>query len=64
MDDTSETGLFERYLTVWVFLCIIFGITLGNIFDVQFQALGAWEIAQVNLPVAVPWYELRVGVDA
>ena len=44
---------FERYLTAWVFLCIIAGITLGYIMPGMFQAIGAAEIARVNIPVAV-----------
>jgi ACR3 family arsenite transporter len=43
---------FERYLTVWVALCIIAGIALGHIFPGVFQTVGAAEIAHVNLPVA------------
>jgi len=46
-------GFFERYLTLWVFLCIIAGIALGHWFPLPFQALGRMEVAQVNLPVAV-----------
>ncbi|MGC1953334.1 MAG: ACR3 family arsenite efflux transporter [Gammaproteobacteria bacterium] len=46
-------GLFERYLTVWVFFCILAGIALGHWFSGAFQAIGALEVAQVNLPVAV-----------
>jgi arsenite transporter len=44
---------FERYLTVWVALCIVAGIALGQFFPSLFQAIGAAEIAQVNFPVAV-----------
>jgi arsenite transporter len=44
---------FERYLTVWVGLCIILGIALGHLFPSLFQAIGSAEIAKVNLPVAV-----------
>ncbi len=44
---------FERYLTVWVGLCIVVGIALGHWFPVPFQAIGLIELAQVNLPVAV-----------
>ena len=46
-------GLFERYLTLWVGLCIVTGITLGHWFPQPFQAIGGMEVAQVNLPVAV-----------
>ncbi len=46
-------NIFERYLTLWVGLCIVVGIALGHLFPAAFQAIGAIEIAQVNLPVAV-----------
>ena len=44
---------FERYLTVWVGLCIVVGIALGHFFPAVFQIIGSLEIAKVNLPVAV-----------
>jgi len=44
---------FERYLTVWVALCIVAGIALGHFFPAVFHAIGAAEIAHVNLPVAI-----------
>jgi ACR3 family arsenite transporter len=46
-------GFFERYLTLWVALCIAAGIALGHIFPALFQTIGRLELAQVNLPVAV-----------
>ena len=46
-------NVFERYLTVWVFLCIVVGIALGQLFPGVFQAIGALEVAQVNLPVGL-----------
>ena len=46
-------NLFERYLTLWVFLCIVLGIALGQFFPGVFQAIGAMEVAQVNLPVGL-----------
>ena len=49
----AQLGVFERYLTLWVFLCIIAGIGLGHLFPTEFQFIGGLEIAQVNLPVAV-----------
>lgn len=49
----APLGVFERYLTLWVFLCIIAGILLGHFFPPLFQAVGRMEVAQVNLPVAV-----------
>jgi ACR3 family arsenite transporter len=47
-------GFFERYLTVWVALCIVGGIVLGQLLPGAFQAIGRMEVAHVNLPVAVP----------
>ena len=44
---------FERYLTIWVALCILVGITLGHFMPGVFHAIGRIEIARVNLPVAV-----------
>jgi ACR3 family arsenite transporter len=44
---------FERYLTVWVALCIVAGIALGHVMPGLFQMIGGAEIAKVNLPVAV-----------
>ncbi|WP_181702053.1 ACR3 family arsenite efflux transporter [Chthonobacter albigriseus] len=46
-------SLFERWLTLWVTLCIVVGIALGHLVPGVFQAVGAAEIAKVNLPVAV-----------
>jgi arsenite transporter len=49
-------SVFERYLTVWVALCIVVGIALGQLFPGLFQAIGRMEVAQVNLPVgALIW---------
>ncbi len=46
-------NIFERYLTVWVILCIGVGIGLGWLFPGVFAALASAEVAKVNLPVAV-----------
>ena len=48
----NPLGLFERYLTLWVFLCIGAGILLGHLFPDLFQTAGRLEFARVNLPVA------------
>jgi ACR3 family arsenite transporter len=45
-------GTFERYLTVWVALCIVSGIVLGRLLPGAFQALGRMTVAEVNIPVA------------
>lgn len=44
---------FERYLSLWVALCIVVGITLGHAWPSVFQVIGSAEVAHVNLPVAV-----------
>src|SRR5450830_639882 len=49
----APMSVFERYLTVWVFLCIVAGIALGQGLPDVFQAIGRMEVAKVNLPVGV-----------
>jgi ACR3 family arsenite transporter len=49
----SAMSVFERYLTVWVLLCIVAGIALGQFAPGVFQAIGRMEVAQVNLPVGL-----------
>lgn len=52
----APMSVFERYLTVWVFLCIVVGIALGQVLPGPFHAIGRLEIARVNLPVgALIW---------
>ena len=46
-------GVFERYLTLWVALCIVAGILLGQAMPGLFHAIGAATVAEVNLPVAL-----------
>jgi ACR3 family arsenite transporter len=48
----AKMTVFERYLSVWVALCIVTGITLGHFFTAPFQVIGGMGIAKVNLPVA------------
>lgn len=69
MSDESQTtmGLFERYLSLWVALCIAAGVALGSGFPSLFQAVAGIEYASVNLVVAVfIWvmiYPMMVNVD-
>jgi ACR3 family arsenite transporter len=49
----APMSVFERYLTLWVFLCIIAGVALGQALPGPVQAIGRMEIARVNLPVGV-----------
>jgi arsenite transporter len=60
-------SLFERWLTLWVALCILAGLSAGNVFPGLFAALAALEVASVNLVVAVLiWamvYPMMIAVD-
>jgi ACR3 family arsenite transporter len=60
-------GVFERFLTVWVGLCILLGVTLGTLAPGAFENLAALQVAHVNLPVAlliwVMIYPMMVQVD-
>ena len=49
----APMSAFERYLTVWVFVCILVGIAAGQLFPQLFQAIGRMEVARVNLPVGL-----------
>ena len=49
----APMSVFERFLSVWVALCIVAGIGLGQLLPGVFQAIGRMEVAQVNLPVGV-----------
>ena len=60
-------GVFEKWLSLWVALCIAAGVVLGNLVPGLFAVLASWEIASVNLVVAVLiWamvYPMMVNVD-
>jgi ACR3 family arsenite transporter len=49
----APMSVFERYLTLWVFVCIVVGVFVGQVFPAAFQAIGRMEFAQVNLPVGL-----------
>jgi ACR3 family arsenite transporter len=51
--DAPAMGRFERWLSLWVALCIVVGVGLGQILPGGFRALGAMTVAEVNIPVAV-----------
>ncbi|MDE2119481.1 MAG: ACR3 family arsenite efflux transporter [Betaproteobacteria bacterium] len=51
--DAAPMRLFERWLTLWVFLCIIAGVLLGRWLPAPFHWLGRLQVAQVNLPVGL-----------
>ncbi len=52
-EPTSPISFFERYLTVWVALCIVAGIALGELLPAVFQIVSRLEIARVNIPVGL-----------
>ncbi len=66
-DSTSAMGFFERYLSVWVALCILGGVILGVLLPGMFELVAGIEYASVNLVVAVLiWimiYPMMVNVD-
>src|SRR5688500_13473076 len=49
----APMSVFERYLSVWVFVCIVVGVALGQFFPAPFKAVGRMEVAKVNLPVGL-----------
>ncbi|MEA5571460.1 ACR3 family arsenite efflux transporter [Calothrix sp. UHCC 0171] len=63
----SNLSFFERYLTVWVFLCIFAGITLGKLFPGVALALDAMSVYQVSIPIAIclffMMYPIMVKID-
>lgn len=67
MNDKRGIGFFERYLTVWVTLCIIVGIAVGQLLPIVPETLGKWEYANVSIPIAVLiWlmiYPMMLKVD-
>jgi len=66
-DISSAIGFFERYLSVWVGISILAGMTLGVVFPLIFETIASWQIANVNILVAVfIWlmvYPMMVNVD-
>ena len=60
-------GVFERYLSVWIALCIFAGVLLGNLFPPLFELIAQWEYAHVNLLIALLiWlmiYPMMIQVD-
>ena len=68
MSDKKEAlGLFEKYLSIWVAICIALGIIVGNLTPNVFQTIASIEYARVNLVVAILiWvmiYPMMIQVD-
>ncbi|MFW6358089.1 MAG: ACR3 family arsenite efflux transporter [Chroococcales cyanobacterium] len=63
----GKLNLFEKYLTLWVFLCIFAGIALGKVFPGVAEALDAMSIYQVSIPIAIclffMMYPIMVKID-
>ncbi len=63
----GQLNLFEKYLTVWVILCILAGITLGRIFPAIAQSLDAMSVYNVSIPIAIclffMMYPIMVKID-
>jgi len=63
----GDLGVFERYLSLWVALCIAVGVAIGQLIPAVPNVLGEMEVAKVNLPIAVLiWamiYPMMVQVD-
>jgi ACR3 family arsenite transporter len=66
-ESSASIGFFEKYLSLWVLLCIAAGIGIGALFIEEMQVISSWEIAHVNIPVAILiWlmiYPMMVQVD-
>lgn len=67
MSEEAKIGFFEKYLTVWVLLCIAVGIGVGYISGDSISVLSDWNIANVNVPVSIlVWlmiYPMMVQID-
>jgi ACR3 family arsenite transporter len=65
--ESAEMGVFERYLTLWVALCIGAGILIGSLFKGSIGVVSEWTIFNVNLPVSIlVWlmiYPMMVQID-
>jgi len=53
MSASKSIGFFAKYLSLWVFLCMAAGISMGNIEPVFFHTLASFEVAHINLAVAI-----------
>lgn len=67
MTTEKKLGFFEKYLTLWVFLCIVAGIFLGRVFPEAADMLNQLQYAQVSLPIAICLffmiYPIMVQID-
>ena len=65
--EAKGLGIFEKYLTVWVAICIVAGVAIGRLWPAFPDTLSRWEYAQVSIPVAILiWfmiYPMMVQID-
>ncbi|MFW5980330.1 MAG: ACR3 family arsenite efflux transporter [Halanaerobiales bacterium] len=66
-NEDKGLGIFEKYLTLWVALCIVAGVVIGRAWPAFPNTLSRWEYAQVSIPVAILiWfmiYPMMVQID-
>lgn len=66
-EESRQIGFFERYLSLWVLLCIAVGIGLGKLLGNNIELISKWEVSGVNIPIAVLiWmmiYPMMVQID-
>jgi ACR3 family arsenite transporter len=53
MEEQRRLGIWEKYLTLWVALCIVIGTLLGNAFPSISESLAKLEIAHISIPIAI-----------
>lgn len=67
MSTKKQMNFFEKYLTIWVFLCIGAGVLIGHFFEGKIDAVSKWEYFGVNVPIAILiWlmiYPMMLQVD-
>lgn len=67
MSSTKKIAFFEKYLTLWVALCIVGGVLIGFLVGDAIEVMSSWEVARVNIPVAILiWlmiYPMMLQVD-
>lgn len=67
MEKTAGIGFFQKYLTLWVALCMILGVVLGQVFPELGGILNSWSIANVSIPITILiWvmiYPMMMKVD-
>jgi len=67
MAEEKKLNIFERYLTIWVFLCIVGGIALGRVAPDMAAMLDSLSVYQVSIPIAIclffMMYPIMVKID-